>query len=67
MGLKQALERYERATTWMDAANAELIKEHYDNYLEVIEDVRVAFDDHIKNTLGYNPYTNYEDLLKELL
>lgn len=63
--MKEFIEKYEKATEWMNNATTEEVEKHYDRYLEVIEEVRVAFDIHIKEELGYNPYKNYEDLLKE--
>ena len=64
MGLKEAIERYEKATQWIDnATDADAVK-HYDRYLEVIEAARQCMDLSIKE-LGYDPYENYEQLLNE--
>ena len=67
MGLKEALERFEKATAYIDNANKDDQEKWEKEYIKAVEEVRQAFDDHIKKELGYNPYENYEQLVKEIL
>jgi len=63
LGLKEAMQEYEKATKWIDNNQSKVTDEIYDRYLAVIEKCRVVMNENIKS-LGYNPYKNYEDLLK---
>jgi len=59
--LKETVQKYEIATEWIN--QNEVTDEIYNRYLSVIEKCRVVMNENIKS-LGYNPYKNYEDLLK---
>ena len=63
MGLKEAIQEYEKATKWIDENQDKVTDEIYYRYLAVIEKCRIVMNESIKE-LGYNPYKNYDDLPK---
>jgi len=63
--LKEAVEKYEKATEWINKAKPEDIEKHYDRYLKVVEVARMVMDEYTK-TLGYDPFENYDELLKAI-
>ena len=65
MGLKESLEKYEKASKWINEAPPDEVEKHYTRYLQLVETVRECFDEWIKE-LGYNPYENIEELMEEL-
>ena len=67
MNIKKALERFEKASKFIDNASKHDQEKWKNEYIKAVDDIREAFDNHIKNELGYNPYENYEQLLKEVL
>lgn len=63
--LKAAIERYEKATEWIDNANEHDIEKHKQRYLLVVAEARLVMDEYTK-TLGYDPFENYDSLLKTI-
>jgi len=63
--LKAAIEKYEKATKWIDDANPNDIDKHHARYLLVAAEARLVMDEYTK-TLGYDPFENYNSLLKAI-
>ena len=63
--LKDAIERYEKATKWIEEANPKDVKTHHARYLLVVAEARIVMDEYTK-TLGYDPFENYDKLLKAI-
>ena len=63
--LKAAIEKYEKATEWIDNANSIDADKHHARYLLVVAEARLVMDEYTK-TLGYDPFKNYDSLLKAI-